>query len=62
MRENHDPTDPGTRVSQVIDHIFKHPDQDLSRRALSEIAHYSTEHLPKLFKQVVGETPKQYSF
>jgi AraC family transcriptional regulator len=61
MRESHGFSDPEIRVSRVIDHIFSHPDQELSRRSLSELAHYSPEHLPKLFKQIVGETPKQFS-
>ena len=49
------------RVGRVIDYIFNHTDQDLSRRCLAAVAHYSAEHLPKLFKQVVGQSPKQYS-
>ena len=62
--DNHD-TDHGAdrelRVARVIDYIFTHSDQDLSRRCLSAVAHYSSEHLPKLFKQMVGQSPKQYS-
>ncbi len=49
------------RILRVVDHIFTHPDQDPSPRTLGQIAHYSPEHLPKLFKQFTGETPKQYS-
>jgi AraC family transcriptional regulator len=54
-------TDRELRVARVIDYIFTHLDQDLSRRPLAAVAHYSAEHLPKLFKQVVGQSPKQYS-
>lgn len=49
------------RITRVIDYIFNYSDQDLSRETLAEVAHYSPEHLPKLFKQITGETPKQYS-
>lgn len=49
------------RILRVVDHIFAHPDQDLSRPTLGRVAHYSPEHLPKLFKQFTGETPKQFS-
>jgi hypothetical protein len=48
------------RVARVIDYIFTHSDQDLSRRSLAAVANYSAEHLPKLFKQMVGQSPKQY--
>jgi len=49
------------RIARVIDYIFTHSDQDLSRRSLAAVARYSPEHLPKLFKQLVGQAPKPYS-
>ncbi|WP_431217105.1 AraC family transcriptional regulator [Puia sp. P3] len=33
---------------------------DISLQTLSAIAHYSPFHLQKVFKQVIGESPKQY--
>jgi AraC family transcriptional regulator len=54
-------TERESRVARVVDYIFSHPGEDLSREALAGVAHYSPEHLPKLFKQLVGETLKQYS-
>ena len=49
------------RIARVIDYIFSHSDEDLSRQSLAAVAHYSPEHLPKLFKQLVGQSPKPYS-
>ncbi|TDW99107.1 helix-turn-helix domain-containing protein [Dinghuibacter silviterrae] len=54
-------SDRDERIARVIDYILAHPDQDLSRQTLAGLACYSPEHLPKLFKQMTGETPKQYS-
>lgn len=54
-------TEQSRRIAEVIDYMFKHRDDDLSIGILAGVAHYSPDHLQKLFKQTVGETPKQYS-
>lgn len=54
-------TERGRRIAEVIDYLFKHSAEDLSLGILAGVAHYSPDHLQNLFKQAVGETPKQYS-
>jgi AraC family transcriptional regulator len=49
------------RIARVIDYIFKHSTENLSIEILAAVAHYSPDHLQKVFKQAVGESPKQYS-
>lgn len=49
------------RIAQVIDYIFKHSAEDISVDILASVAHYSPDHFQMLFKQAVGETPKQFS-
>jgi AraC family transcriptional regulator len=49
------------RINRVIDYIFTHVDQDITIRSLTGVAHYSPFHLQKVFKQMVGESPKQYA-
>jgi AraC family transcriptional regulator len=49
------------RIDAVIDYIQKNiNNNDISLKALAEVANYSPFHLQKLFKQIVGESPKQY--
>lgn len=48
-------------ITRLIDYIFTHYDEDISLETLAGVAHYSKDHLPKLFKAAVGATPKQYS-
>ncbi|MDP4149658.1 MAG: helix-turn-helix domain-containing protein [Bacteroidota bacterium] len=48
------------KISHVIDHILGNPDGRISLQALGAVANYSPFHLQKVFKQVVGESPKQY--
>lgn len=49
------------RIDAVIDHIQKNiNNNDISLKALAEVANYSPFHLQKLFKQITGESPKQY--
>jgi len=49
---------------QVIDNILyyiqQHFDRELSLEVLAREAHYSPYHFHRLFKQQVGEAPKQY--
>lgn len=48
------------RINSVIDYIAKNINSDVSLQALSEVANYSPFHLQKVFRQIVGQTPKQY--
>lgn len=48
------------RIGRVLDYIFSHVGEEIGLRTLAGVAHYSPFHLQKLFKQQVGETPKQY--
>jgi AraC family transcriptional regulator len=54
-------TEHDRRVAEVVDYIFKHISEELSIDILAGAAHYSPDHLQKLFKKAVGESPKQYS-
>src|SRR3972149_1241739 len=49
-----------SRIDAVIDYILKNLNNDISLQALSNVANYSPYHLQKIFKQVIGKTPKQY--
>src|SRR5882724_11410133 len=48
------------RIETVIDYILKNINNDISLQKLAEVANYSPFHLQKLFKQITGESPKQY--
>jgi AraC family transcriptional regulator len=48
------------QINEVLNYILKHLKDDLSLGKLAQIANYSPFHFQKIFKQVVGETPKQY--
>lgn len=48
------------RIAVVVDYILKNIHQGISLKALAEVANYSPFHLQKVFKQVIGESPKQY--
>jgi len=48
------------RISRVIDFILQNLTVDLSLENLANVAGYSPFHFQKIFKQVVGESPKQY--
>ncbi|MGQ0565821.1 MAG: AraC family transcriptional regulator [Gemmobacter sp.] len=52
-----DPTE--RRVLRVLDHIYDHPDGDLSLDALAEVAALSRFHWHRLFRAVTGETAAQ---
>lgn len=49
------------RINAVIEHISKNSNNDISLDTLSQVANYSPFHLQKVFKQVIGETPKQFT-
>ena len=61
MQQNFDQAGRDTRIARLVDYIFRHYDQDVSLETLAGVGHYSKDHLPTLFKEAVGETPKQYS-
>ncbi len=48
------------RINEVVNFILQNPAEELSLRQLADIAKYSPFHFQKVFKQVVGESPKQY--
>jgi len=48
------------RMAQVLDHILKNLNKEISLHELAQIANYSPFHFQKLFKQMMGESPKQY--
>ena len=47
-------------INEVLNYILKHLKGDLSLEKLAAIANYSPFHFQRIFKQVVGESPKQY--
>ncbi|MBN9381040.1 MAG: AraC family transcriptional regulator [Chitinophagaceae bacterium] len=47
-------------IDNILHYIQRHFDQDLPLQTLAEQAHYSPYHFHRLFKQQVGEAPKQY--
>lgn len=49
------------RINAVIDYILKNFKNDISLQTLAGVANYSPFHLQKIFKQVLGESPKQYT-
>ena len=61
MEQNLDPAGRDRRIARLVDYIFQYYDQDVSLERLAGVGYYSKDHLPILFKDVVGETPKQYS-
>jgi AraC family transcriptional regulator len=48
------------RIDQVVNYISEHLDDQVSLETLAGVAHYSPFHLQKVFKQIVGDSPKQY--
>ncbi|WP_257574634.1 AraC family transcriptional regulator [Hydrobacter penzbergensis] len=48
------------RTNTVVNFILSHLSADLRLKKLAAIANYSPFHFQKVFKQVTGETPKQY--
>lgn len=47
-------------INKVINYVLKNISGDLSLENLAEVANYSPFHFQKLFKQVQGDSPKQY--
>lgn len=48
------------QINEVLNYVLNHLKEDLSLEKLAGIANYSPFHFQKIFKQAVGETPKQY--
>ncbi len=48
------------RIAHVVNYISEHLDDQVSLETLAGVAHYSPFHLQKVFKQIVGDSPKQY--
>jgi len=48
------------RIDHVVNYISDHLDDEVSLETLAGVAHYSPFHLQKVFKQIVGDSPKQY--
>lgn len=48
------------QINEVLNYIFKNLKGDLSLEKLADVANYSPFHFQRIFKQVVGESPKQY--
>jgi len=53
-------TDRKKRIGHVVDYIFGNLDSQISLQTLAGVANYSSFHLQKVFKQIIGESPKQY--
>ena len=49
-----------SKLRQVIDYIQSNLERDLSLAQLANVAHVSSHHFGKLFKQSMGLTPHQY--
>lgn len=54
------PNEYRVRINEVVNFILQNPSEELSLQQLAGIAQYSPFHFQKIFKQVVGESPKQY--
>lgn len=54
------PNEYRVRINEVINFILHNLSEELSLQQLADIAQYSPFHFQKIFKQVVGESPKQY--
>lgn len=48
------------QINEVLNYILKHLKGDLSLEKLADIANYSPFHFQRIFKEVIGESPKQY--
>ena len=51
---------PASKLRQVVDYIQSNLERDLGLAQLASVAHISSHHFGKLFKQSMGLTPHQY--
>lgn len=49
------------RINKVVNFLWKNAAEEHSLEKLASLAHYSPFHFQRIFKQLVGETPKQYA-
>jgi AraC family transcriptional regulator len=54
------PNEYRVRINEVVNFVLQNLSEELSLQQLADIAKYSPFHFQKIFKQVVGESPKQY--
>jgi AraC-like DNA-binding protein len=54
QREHHD------AIWAAARHIRENPGELFSIEALAELANYSADHFSRLFRQIVGQTPKEF--
>lgn len=54
------PNEYRVRINEVVNFILHNLSEELSLQQLADVAKYSPFHFQKIFKQVVGESPKQY--
>lgn len=55
-----EPVERAGPLAPVIDHVGAHLGDDLDNRQLAAVAGCSSDHLIRLFKQRLGQTPAQY--
>jgi len=48
------------RINRVLGHILANTTTEICLQTLAELAHYSPFHFQKIFKEIIGESPKQY--
>jgi len=60
MSGNPAETERKRRIDHVIDYIFGNLDGQISLQTLAGVANYSPFHLQRVFKQIIGDSPKQY--
>ncbi len=60
MTRSSNRTDYAQRLNQVIDHIQRHPDSDLSLSALAKVANFSPFHFHRIFRAHTGRTLNAY--
>jgi AraC family transcriptional regulator len=60
MRKTSTKKEQDKRIKDVIHFILTNLNTNISLKKLSDIANYSPFHLQKIFKEIIGETPKQY--
>src|SRR5579872_1132042 len=60
MTGNPTAADRKRRIDHVVAYIFSNLEGQISLRTLAGVGNYSPFHLQKIFKQIIGDSPKQY--